>query len=98
MEQLDLIVHIKETLELQCKQCPHCSVTEQQNSPVPSRMLTAKEVQERFAIVHSTYYRWIARGWLVPSLIGGKHYYEASEIDKLQKGRKYRERGGMDGG
>ncbi|WP_093365679.1 helix-turn-helix domain-containing protein [Sphingobacterium wenxiniae] len=59
-------------------------------------LMTAKEVQHLFGIVHSTYYRWIERGYLKPIILGGKHYYQAKDIYLLLEKRKYRERGGME--
>ena len=59
-------------------------------------LLTAKDVQTLFCIVHSTYYRWIDKGYLKPITIGGKHYYQARDIYLLLEKRKYRERGGLD--
>lgn len=58
-------------------------------------LLTAKEVQLLFGIVHSTYYRWVARQWLVPIVVGGKHYYRQEDIDTLLQQRKYRKAGGL---
>lgn len=59
-------------------------------------LLTAKQVQSLFGIVHSTYYRWIARKWLHPKIIGGKHFHLRDDIEVLLQKRKYRERGGLD--
>lgn len=61
------------------------------------KLLSAQEVQAKLQITHSTYYRWIARGILQPIHIGGKHYYEKEEIQKLFKNRGYRLRGGFSG-
>ncbi|CAM3540859.1 MAG: Helix-turn-helix domain [Sphingobacterium sp.] len=58
-------------------------------------LLTSKEVQSLFGIVHSTYYRWIDRKWLDPIIIGGKHYHRRDDIQSLLEKRKYRERGGL---
>jgi len=62
---------------------------------LPEDLLTSKEVQSLFGIVHSTYYRWIERKWLDPIIIGGKHYHRRHDIESLLKKRKYRERGGL---
>src|SRR5690606_5797900 len=94
---LDLYQQIKQTLEQQCRFCPHCPSVTREDEPEMDNLLTAKEVQDMFGIVHSTYYRWIAKGWLIPMIVGGKHYYDAEEIQRLLKGRKYRARGGMEG-
>jgi len=94
---LDLSQQIKQTLEQQCRFCPHCPSVTREDEPEMDNLLTAKEVQDMFGIVHSTYYRWIAKGWLIPMIVGGKHYYDAEEIQRLLKGRKYRARGGMEG-
>lgn len=59
-------------------------------------LMTSKEVQTLFGIVHSTYYRWIEKGYLKPISIGGKHYYQAKDIYQLLEKRRYRERGGME--
>lgn len=56
-------------------------------------LLTSKEVQSLFGIVHSTYYRWIDRKWLDPIIIGGKHYHRRDDIQSLLEKRKYRQRG-----
>lgn len=59
-------------------------------------LLTAKQVQSLFGIVHSTYYRWIARKWLDPKIIGGKHYHRREDIESLLEKRKFRQRGGLE--
>ncbi len=64
--------------------------------PDAEDLLTSKEVQAMFGIVHSTYYRWIERKWLDPIIIGGKHFHRRKDIESLLEKRKYRERGGLD--
>lgn len=91
--------HIKDTLEQHCAACRHsCGILipqSESNKGNPSRLMTAKDVQNLFGIVHSTYYRWINKGLLTPIIIGGKHYYEPDHIQRKLVGRRYRQRGGM---
>lgn len=111
MEQLDAIGkdirtllnishEIKNTLKQHCAACAHsCGrmiASSDTDKPAKSPLMTAKDVQNLFGIVHSTYYRWIDRGWLEPQIIGGKHYYDPEEMQRKLEGRRYRQRGGME--
>ncbi|NGM65800.1 helix-turn-helix domain-containing protein [Sphingobacterium sp. SGR-19] len=65
------------------------------SAEVDTQLLSAKDVQALFKIGHSTYYRWIASGWLNPTRIHGRHYFPKEEIMVLLEKRRYRSRGGL---
>ncbi|MBD1423745.1 helix-turn-helix domain-containing protein [Sphingobacterium chuzhouense] len=68
------------------------SASKEEDTP----LFSAKEVQALFNIAHSTYYRWIGGGWLNPTLINGRHYYQKEDILALLEKRRYRSRGGLE--
>lgn len=96
MNRFDRLLHLIETIRNLLERL----LGGEKPSPKPELnaddLLTSKEVQSLFGIVHSTYYRWIDRKWLDPIVIGGKHYHRRDDIQSLLEKRKYRERGGLD--
>lgn len=47
------------------------------------KLLTFKDVMERFSISKPTVYAWIELGTLIPYPINGRTYFKAEDIEKL---------------
>ena len=59
----------------------------------PDNYLCAKEVIERFHISRPTYHKWVKKGLLKPSHIGGRTLYLESELRQIptdQKGKHFK--------
>lgn len=48
--------------------------------------LTVNEVCEILGVTKPTLWRWAKMNYLVPTKVGKKNFYKASEIDSLRKG------------
>ena len=59
--------------------------------PSPEEWMTRKEVMALLKRCDSTMTKWARRGYLVPSMVGGKHLYKKADVMRiLNEGRKQR--------
>ena len=80
--------------ELEIPRPPKPTIQEEPSTVAKSeKLLTSKDVQRIFGIGNTTYYRWVYQKYLVPTLMGRKHFYREDDIYALLKKRKLRQRG-----
>ena len=59
------------------------------SEPSPEEWMTRKEVMTLLRRCDSTMTKWARRGYLVPSIVGGKHLYRKTDVMRiLNEGRK----------
>ena len=52
------------------------------------RLLSSKEVRERFNVCASTLWRWQGAGLICPVKVGGQNRYYLSEVERVLSGRR----------
>lgn len=63
----------------------YLNLQEKNDSPAPKKPVSQSEAMERMNRSRQTLVKWRKKGILKGFLIGGRVYYEPSEIDELQK-------------
>ena len=54
--------------------------------PSPEEWMTRKEVMALLKRCDSTMTKWARRGYLVPSMVGGKHLYRKADVMRILTG------------
>ena len=54
--------------------------------PSPEEWMTRKEVMALLKRCDSTMTKWARRGYLVPSMVGGKHLYRKADVMRILNG------------
>ena len=54
--------------------------------PSPDEWMTRKEVMALLKRCDSTMTKWARRGYLVPSMVGGKHLYQKADVMRILNG------------
>ena len=54
--------------------------------PSPEEWMTRKEVMALLRRCDSTMTKWARRGYLVPSMVGGKHLYRKTDVMRILNG------------
>lgn len=63
------------------------SITRRKASePSPEEWMTRKEVMALLKRCDSTMTKWSRRGYLVPSMVGGKHLYRKTDVMRILNG------------
>ena len=56
------------------------------SEPSPEEWMTRKEVMALLKRCDSTMTKWSRRGYLVPSMVGGKHLYRKADVMRILNG------------
>ena len=56
------------------------------SEPSPEEWMTRKEVMALLKRCDSTMTKWSRRGYLVPSMVGGKHLYRKTDVMRILNG------------
>ena len=56
------------------------------SEPSPEEWMTRKEVMALLKRRDSTMTKWSRRGYLVPSMVGGKHLYRKADVMRILNG------------
>ena len=56
------------------------------SEPSPEEWMTRKEVMALLKRCESTMTKWARRGYLAPSMVGGKHLYRKADVMRILNG------------